>query len=271
VISVTAFAGKRWFNMSNSRLKAHILYLLETACLKLPYDRIVPLGSNFLEEIKELDVDPKSIVYLTPTTVDLQSFNPNIDGLQVRKKYGIAEDELVVLFVSTIDRTKGVFHLLDAFKEFHDIHPKSKLVFVGPGRDIDNLKKAIVQLNLDNSVVITGRIDHSEMPEVMACADVYVRPGFTEGMPMAVIEALACGKAVIAADVGGTSEIIIHGKTGLLINPKDLNATVRFLVDLSKDEGFRYNLGKNGRALIESKYTLEKMTQDYLTLYNGLA
>lgn len=270
VISVRAFAGKRWFSMVKSSFKASLLYLLETTSLKLPYDKIVPAGRNFLNESKEFGIDPKRIAFLTPNTVNMKRFNPKVNGRNFKKEHNIGENDIVVLFISPIDRTTGAFYLLDAFKELHRMRPNSKLVFVGPGQDSPIFREEIIKEQLEDAVILAGELLHTEMPEVIASADIYVRPSLTEGLPMAILEALACAKAVIATDVGGTSEIIINRKTGLLIDPKDTKKLVTCLLELFDDKHLRKSLGEQGQNFVESRYTIEKVKRDYLNLYKEL-
>lgn len=128
-----------------------------------------------------------------------------------------------------LSREKDVTTSLDAFRLLHDRYPgRLRFVIAGDGPDALNLKRYVDELGIAENVFFTGAYTYDTFAEVFGRFDVYVTSSLTEGAPLAVIEALAYGKPVIATDVAGTGELLEEGETGFLIEPKDPTSLARF-------------------------------------------
>ena len=107
----------------------------------------------------------------------------------------------------------------------------------------------------------------------MNTTDIFILPSLREGLPTVVIEAMSYGLPVIATDVGGTSELLINGETGFLIKPSDVDSLIKKLSILIENELQRITMGKSGRKLVETKFSLKQMTlsieKKYLELYQS--
>jgi glycosyltransferase involved in cell wall biosynthesis len=158
--------------------------------------------------------------------------------------YSIAlPKQKMILFSGKLEARKGYADLIHAFSQL----PASlgyKLYLAGHG-ELDQASETVRQLGLNN-VVITGWLDREGMNDLYAQAEIFVLPSYAEGLPMALLEALAAGCAVLCTDVGAIGEHIEHGVNGLLISPGDVPAIYEFLNILTSDKKLVAELSRNG-------------------------
>jgi glycosyltransferase involved in cell wall biosynthesis len=129
----------------------------------------------------------------------------------------------LVLFVGRLDSAKGIFELLDAFALLASRRPNLRLAYVGDGPGADHLRSKAIGLGLETRVLLAGACPSQKVPRWLAAANVLALPSYREGYPNVVIEALSCGRPVIATDVGGIPELV-DGSSGILVAPRDSRA-----------------------------------------------
>jgi glycosyltransferase involved in cell wall biosynthesis len=154
--------------------------------------------------------------------VDSERFRP-CDRGEARRALGQSPDVRIVLCVGRIERDKGALDLVQAFaRTRHRLAPRAKLVMVGDGSAVGECRKAAIELGAD--VEWTGPLPHDRIPLWLAACDVLALPSWHEGTPNVVLEALACGRRVVATRVGGVPDVIHSDALGELVNPKDIPA-----------------------------------------------
>ncbi|MBE0669442.1 MAG: glycosyltransferase family 4 protein, partial [Anaerolineales bacterium] len=116
----------------------------------------------------------------------------------------------------------------------------------------------------------TGYISHNDLPTYYSLMDVFVHPSLRDGMPNAVLEAMACGKTVIATPVGGVKDVIEDGVNGLLINVNDADGLAEKIAEALSQPEKREAIGKSAREAVVRQFTLEKELQANLKIYQGL-
>lgn len=150
-----------------------------------------------------------------------------------------------MIFVGRLITNKGPQHLLDALPEVIDRFPAAECWFVGDGPLRRELERRAREAGLERNVSFLGERD--DVPDLLRQSDVFVRPSLSEGLPLAVLEAMASGLPVLATPVGGTPELVEDDATGFLIEPSDVSALKDRLVRLLGDEDLRENMGRRGR------------------------
>jgi glycosyltransferase involved in cell wall biosynthesis len=110
----------------------------------------------------------------------------------------------------------------------------------------------------------------SEIPELLNALDIFVLPSLSEGLPMSVLEAMGCGLPVVATRVGGIPEVVVDGQTGLLIASEDAQQLAGALETLVQQADMRMALGQQGRMRVVAHFSLQRMVQEYQTLYESL-
>jgi glycosyltransferase involved in cell wall biosynthesis len=187
-----------------------------------------------------------------------------------RQKLGIGNDAIVITFVGRLIYAKGAQDLISAFPRIKDTAPNAKLLIVGGGPYRAELEKLARQTDCSSSILFSGQKNQAELIEILSATDIFVNPSYSEGLPTSVIEAASIGLPIIATDVGGTREIITTGKTGILVQARDVEQLAEELCRLCADAELRGKLGKNARILAERKFNWDKITGEYIKLYTSL-
>ncbi|WKB55085.1 glycosyltransferase [Eleftheria terrae] len=141
--------------------------------------------------------------------------------LEARRELGLAEDGRYMVFVGRFVEAKGVLELLDAFSQLAAQDPKLRLVLIGDGVMRDALMARVAASGLSERVLVPGGVPPLEVARWIRACDLLTLPSWSEGYPNAVVESVACGRPVVATDVGGTAEIVDE-RNGILVPPRDV-------------------------------------------------
>jgi len=159
-------------------------------------------------------------------------------------------DSVQFLFLGRINDPKGAFELLDAYRALPATsRTAARLVFAGDGQ-VEELQRRAVGIGPD--VVVHSWLDREERDHLLAASDVLVLPSHHEGVPMAILEAMAYGLPVIATPVGGIPDVIRHGREGLLVEVGNRGALTAALARMVAEPALRMSLGRRARATAES-------------------
>jgi len=202
--------------------------------------------------------------------VDVEIFRPDLDGGMVKRKLGIPAGSKVIAFVGALDRAhpfKGVDYLLRVFSGMCD--SDAVLLIVGDGKLKHAYIRLAAELGLAGRTFFAGLVAHTDLPLYYAAADVVVLPSSPpESFGMVLIEAMACGRPVIAHDIPGVRMLIDDGVDGYLIQPGDAEALQRQLAQiLSMPHYDLLAMGFAGRRKVELKYTWEVAGQRLECIY----
>lgn len=195
------------------------------------YDRFVLLSNRLANDAINLGV-PQEKTHVIPLGVDLDRFRPGIDGSSLRSRLSIQNDEVVILFVGRLTLVKRVEMLIELSRSLSREMIKYRIVIVGDGDYGDYYRQ--MARGVPN-IIFAGAIPSVEMPRYYALADIVILTSLSEGLPNVLLEASASGKPVIATDVGGIPDIILHGKSGYLFNPEDSGSLCDYTMKLLSD------------------------------------
>jgi glycosyltransferase involved in cell wall biosynthesis len=175
-----------------------------------------------------------------------------------------------VLFVGRLHPVKGVQYLLGAMKMVHQELPEAKLILVGDGEEREHLENLTDSLGIRGCVEFAGRVPHDRVQDYMNRAEVFVLPSLSEGFPVTILEAMACGLPVVATRVGGIPDIIEDGTNGYLVDARDQEQIAEALLRVLQDKMLQKIMSNNNRKSAE-KYrwdtvaaTLEGVYQNSL-------
>jgi glycosyltransferase involved in cell wall biosynthesis len=201
--------------------------------------------------------------------VDLSRIPDQPDGHEVRRRFGIAAEALVFGTVANLFARKGYEVMLRALPMILKSLPAVHYLIVGSGDAAyeARLRRLVRNLGLENHVHFAG-FQESVFP-CLAAMDVYVHPALMEGFGIAVLEAMALRKPVVATTTGGLPEIVQDGETGLLVPPDDPDALTKVISLLLRDSAHRMALGEAGRVRVATCFTMDAM-MDRLTSCYGL-
>lgn len=217
--------------------------------------------------IKEHRIPWKKVT-VVPNGVDQEMFRPETEGADMRERWGVSS-ERVLLFTGRLDHSKGLRYLMEAFNRIVQKFADVKLVIVGEGILKNQLLQFTKKRKLQGSVKFIGRLDAESLPRAYAAADIVVCPSLMEGFGLSLIEAMAVGKPCIAAASGGMREIVANGENGVLVRPADSEALRGAIEMLLLDSNLCRRLGVAARKKIERDFTLEKMAERTVAVYEG--
>lgn len=208
-----------------------------------------------------------------PNGVDADLFNPDVDGRPVRQRYHIPETARLLLFVGSLDRAhhfKGADTLLRALARMR--RPDTWLLLVGDGDLRPSLERLAVQSGIGDRVRFAGTVPHWDLPPFYAASDLVVLPSFPpESFGMVLIEAMACGRPVLAHDIPGVRSVVSNGADGLLARPGDMDDLVEKMRALLDDPQQRRRMGLRGRAKVEEQYAWPRVVSRLLEVYEEVA
>ncbi|MEK6790182.1 MAG: glycosyltransferase [Deltaproteobacteria bacterium] len=239
---------------------------------RMSYSLLPHIVVTVSESVRRYLVDDKEInanrVVSIPTGVDLKIFDPDRAPDTLRQELGLGSEIPIVGTVAILRRKKGHHVLLDAIPRVLESFPSAIFVFAGDGPQRPNIEERIENLGLGNSVKLIGL--RKDVPTVLRGIDLFVLPTLQEALGTSILEAAAMKKAVIASDVGGVSEAVINGVTGLLVPPEDAASLADAIISLLKDREKTARMGEAGRTMVERSFSMDAMARAMFDLYRGL-
>lgn len=234
-------------------------------------DRLIFLTRSYSESLW-LSPKARKKISIVKTGVDTHRFSPQNDGSVLRAKYGFDSNDKVLLFAGALDkdhRYKGVDYLIRAMRQVSNDKGHIKLVIVGGGELVPELKKLAQELNLGRDVIFTGSVPHEQLPPYYAMCDIFVLPSISgpESCGFVVLEAMASGKPAIVSDLPGVRDNVEEGRTGLKVPPKDSQALAQTILRLAEDDSLRNEMAHNARAEVKN-YSWQKCAAETEVIYN---
>jgi len=227
-------------------------------------DRIVTVSSK-LQKLVE-----SNFGFTDKLIVNNNGINPEEIALENTELASRYAGSRVILSVSALDTTKGVDLNIRAISKVGGKYPDLKYLVIGKGPQLTALRQQAIDLGLENRVEFLGELPHERAMEYMATADIFSLPSWREGFGNVYLEAMAHGKPVIACEGEGITDVIGHGKTGLLVKPKDVDSLAQVMDFLLGSPDKASEIGVRARRLVLENYTWEKNARRYIGIYREL-
>ena len=208
----------------------------------------------------------KKNIHKIPFGIDTDYFKP-------KKVSSVCPPSAIVIgTVKSLEKIYGIDILIKAFKKVstNNSNMELKLLIVGGGSKEKEYKKLVKELTLSDKVIFTGKIEHSKVADYHNMIDVFVNVSRNESFGVAVLEASACEKPVIASNIGGLTEVVLNGNTGFLVEPENSDAVVFAIEKLIKNEELRKKMGVNGRIFVQKQFNFDNNVNDTLAIYKQL-
>ena len=186
---------------------------------------------------------------------------------RLRAELGLEEDERVVGMVGSLYPVKGHEYLLAAIPQVLRSYPHTTFLIVGRGELDLPLKEKVNRYGLKNRVRFLGLRD--DVPALLSLMDIFVLPSLSEGLSIALLEAMAAGKPVIATDVGGNAEVVVDGETGFLVPPRDSDGLAGKICLLLGGNPRSRRMEENSRRRVQQYFSFEAMVNKYQDLYEN--
>lgn len=219
--------------------------------------RVVTTGERLREAlIRDLNLAPEHVVSV-PTGIDLTRYAP-LDRGEARRRCGLPATATIIGIVATLRSWKGHRYLFDAFSRLE--RPDTWLVVVGDGPGRENLHTYARELGIAERLTMPGNQD--DVTPWLAALDLFVLPSYAnEGVPQAIMQAMACGLPVVTTPVGSIPEIVSHEATGLLVPPRDADALKDAIARLIDDPALRGRLATAALAQARERFSDQRMLE----------
>ena len=187
--------------------------------------------------------------------IDVEIWSPGAGRLPRRLR--IPAGAPVISIIGRLRASKGHALAIAAWHAVLSRIPEARLLFVGDGPERVTLRQQVQRAGLHERVIFAGRIDDErERVDIVRASHVALLPSYGEALPIAVIEASACARPVVATDVGGAREIVGDGTSGILIPPGEIAAISNALIELLEDPNLGAEMGQAGRSLVRERFDM---------------
>jgi glycosyltransferase involved in cell wall biosynthesis len=228
-------------------------------------DRIVTVSEFHRTWAIELGIcSPRRIVAI-PNGIAEVVRNREIGLAEVRREMGARHDDLVILSMARLAPDKGLEYLIEAAAILPRTGRRIRIVIAGDGPDRDRLEQLAGRLGVTDRVAFLGF--REDVGDLLAASDLVVLPSLREGLSIALLEAMAAGKPIVASSIGSQREVASRADMARLVRPADALALSEAIVRLTGDEALMARLGASARTLYQSRYTENRMLQSYRQLY----
>lgn len=247
-------------------LKGKIYTRIDKFILRF-FDKIVSVSSRTRSLLKAAGISGECSVVINNALI-VDNYTVDRSNASFRKKLGLDEADIIIANIGRLSPEKGQKEFLQAARKLRALHDNVKFVLIGIGPDDKTLQDYVKKNGIADIVVFAGYC--SDMVSAYNSVDLVVQSSFTEGMPNVVLESLLMTVPVIATDVGGTGEIILDQKNGVLVNPGSVNELVESINNyLVEPKGF-VEMAKNGRDTIINNFNHNRRIMQLASVYDDV-
>ena len=232
-------------------------------------DGFIAVARNHADFLVEFEKFPEHKVFMVPNGIDTSRFVFDSQARdQWRSKYNIGADDPTVGIVAALRPEKNHELFLAAAERTLQEIPNAKFVIAGDGERRADLEALAKEKGINESVRFLGSI--SDIPGVLSMVDLFSLTSHNEASPVSILEALSCGRPVVATDVGSIKESVLQGQTGYLVEPGSVEDVSSKWIQLLSDAPLREQMGRTGRAHVVDNSSLDSMTAGYTELVESI-
>jgi len=247
-------------------VKAKIYEIVDNGVNRWLVDRILAVSLDLRSQLtKHFGAEKVICVH---NSIDIGQMRVSGCAAGLRKELKLSEQEFVIGTIGRLMPVKGLNSFLKAARIICRQRPNVKFIIAGDGPLAGSLHAVAHECGVDKDVLFLGHRNDSH--EILNLMDLFVLPSLSEGVPMALLEALALGRPVVASRVGGIPEVIEHGVNGLLVTPGSEEELARNCIALMDDYGSAQRLGEAGRKQVKEKFSAKIMAERVAEVYRSL-
>lgn len=250
----------------------HKLFKLIEKFASLFCVKIVSVTHTIVDEMVANKIAPREKFKVIRSGFDVENFinYDNSSDRSTRAKYDLNDNDIVIGKIARFSKLKGHIYLLKAFEDVSNRVPNAKLLLIGDGEMKDELVKYIKEHNLDSKVNFTGLVWPEEIPSIISILDIVVHTALLEGLPRVFAQSMLMGKPVVAFDLDGAHEMIVDGKNGYLIEPKNIDMLTEKIYNLASDLPKARKFGEFAKYNIQDDFSIKAMVENTDQLYKEL-
>lgn len=231
-----------------------------------PFRKVIAISENVAAVLRENGVDEQRLTIIR-SAVDVERFREPPARKELLEEYGLNDGHFIIASVGQLIPRKGHRYLLEAMASLSKRMPRARLLVFGQGNLEAELAEQASRLGLDDVVQFAGF--REDLDRYMGAFDLVVHPALREGLGVSMLKAAAAGVAVVAFDVAGSREAVIHGRTGILVPPKDITALEQAILTLAENRTFRETCGRAARNRMREEFSIEAMVDRHMDLYRS--
>lgn len=199
--------------------------------------------------------------------VDLLEICTSCTNAKADRELNLRDEDLIILFLGRLHSKKCPMDLIRAFVDVAPKMPNARLVFAGRGEEEKALKAFAEKHQMNGRIEFLGFVSNEMKWWILKRSDIFVLPSIVEGLAITLIEAMACGKAVVVSDIGPSREIVSNGNNGVIVPLHNTAELSQAIVDLLMNRDKRANLGSNARREIGERFDMRITSREYEKLY----
>lgn len=259
------------FHPYQSKLKNRLFIFLERFAAKY-CDKIYAVAQAMIDQCVEAKVAPREKYMVVYSGMDTTAFDSAVREKTLREKLGIPENAQTICTVARLFHQKGYEFVIPAAEKVLEKNPDVHFLFVGDGPMYDELNSYLKSKNIDKNFHFAGLVPPSEVCRYIAQSDLLWHLSLHEGLPRAVVQALATGIPAIGFALDGTPEVIINGETGYTTAAEDVEAVTDRTLELFQNDDLRRSMGARGKEKVLKQFDWQLMAdileKEFITLYN---
>ena len=230
-------------------------------------DAFVVLASEFKDKLSDMGCSKP--IFLETTVVDDSVFS-GFDAEHGYRSLNNIDSKLNILFLSRIERTKGVYEAIGTYRKLKAVHPSVTLTIAGDGSELGHVKRYVNDKDIDD-IEFLGYVSGRLKYDAFTSANVYLFPSYSEGMPISVLEAMACGLPIVTRPVGGIRDFFENGKMGYLTESKDPKVFAELIEKLIMlGPTGRREIGQFNRCYAKEHFLASKAAGRIEDIYRGI-
>jgi len=264
---------KEIISFSAKHLPEALLFYIPWFFRTLKYsDAIVGVSDQTIEALRREFLVDENKLFVIYDGIDTELFKPDKAKREfIRKQFSINQEDKVILMAGVIHKQKGMHFGLRAFAQIRKQVQNCKLIVLGDGPHLEELKELAGELDVDKDVIFCGLIPNDETAAYYNGCDLFLNPTVRqEGLALVTLEAMSCAKPVVVSRIGGTQSTIDDGISGFFVRPKDIESITKKTIELLRNQTLSNRMGEKGREKVLIKFSREKMIADYLSISERL-
>jgi len=231
-------------------------------------DAVIAISEGVKRVLVEGGVPPEKVA-VVPSGIDFSVYEGDRPRDSLRREYGFSESDYLVGIVAQLEDHKGHRYLLEAARILMQRSRKIKIIIVGEGSLKLELTRQAERLDVKDVVYFLGF--REDIPNILASLDQFVLSSHLEGLGSSLLDAMACRLPVVATRTGGIPEVVEHGKSGLLVPPKDPEALADAVLALYRNRGLAARLGLEGYIRVHARFSVESTAARTVEVYRRTA
>ncbi|MBL7196568.1 MAG: glycosyltransferase [Candidatus Omnitrophica bacterium] len=241
-------------------------YILSDKILSIFTDKIICCSRNLMNSISHLERIPMNKLFPLLNTFNVEKLKISINPQELRKELGLSDTDIILVNIATLSYRKGQDLLIKAFKEISDRVASVKLIMIG--NEACEFKQILTvmlkDLGLDGKVIFLSA--RNNVADYLNISNIFILSSRFEGIPLAMLEAMYMQVPVVAAEVGGISEVITHDKNGILVEPGNIEGLSGAIEELLANKEKQAQIAQEAKKVILERFNNER----YLNQLEGL-